>query len=1043
MELITFLVAAGAVIGFLFLRKRIAELEEEVATARKIAATQSQVRELTQRVWELERHLPVLAPPSVAEQPSPETRVAKARDAEPIHPVREPARELPVVPPAIRPAFTPLPTPLPAVEPPTPSLADRLRRLLGDQEWESLVGGSVLNKLGALILVIGIALFLGYSFGHVTPAGRASIAILVSIAMLGAGVWVERLGNYKVFARGLIGAGWAALYATSYAVYAVPAARIIEDPLVGSLGTVAVAIGMIWHSLRYRAQAVTAIAYFAAFAAMAVTPSSPFAVVSLIPLAASLLYITARFDWHEMALFGLAATYLTCVSRGKSDASLVSTQSLFLAYWVLFEAFDLLRTKKRVLAGGQDLLFPLNTACFLGLSYLTWSTHSPDRLRMAGAFGATLFLADSIVRAVVRPPSTFEAGEDLTARLRAGSFEGAFVVSAVLAGLSIVGRVPGVWAGVGLALEAEIVYLAGLRFGSQFLRRLGAGAFVLSAMRTLWPDQIEAKTEVLGHSTFNWTPPALFHAMLFSVNRAIRKPNTIFSWSATIIVAAVLAAEVPHELVATAWILLGVALWEIGFRKQLLEFRTQAYALFASGLLLAAAAALPELWVSNPLALSISLAAIYGCALRSRWIKEVVLSGKERSYFALGMSAGTALLAALLVWKLAPAEYLGLAWSILAVVVLELGSYGLPLELRGCFGPLALIAAWAIVATHLDDFAKFPAPPVYFTYFGACLCAIAATIRLTLLPAENRWERTMLRDAIAAIACMAGLAGIWLVTPDAAVTILWTGVALVVVEIGVALEESSFRYLGLAALAPVYIRVFAFDLNHSAMAAVPFAIAGIYWIWHRFSRTPFWSRTIFWAALFPEVFLIGDEAGAHNAPLGWVLVATVLLAAGNRFQLRDARLQSYAVAVLSFGTAIWSDVDPARLWISTLTVAGLYASQVLAESSDEKGAPVFFSLLGTLLLSAILYGRVTGELLTVSWGLQGLCLLGIGFVFRARILRLQGLALLLICILKLFLYDLRNLETIYRILSFVALGVILLCVSWIYSRFRENLRRLL
>ena len=64
-------------------------------------------------------------------------------------------------------------------------------------------------------------------------------------------------------------------------------------------------------------------------------------------------------------------------------------------------------------------------------------------------------------------------------------------------------------------------------------------------------------------------------------------------------------------------------------------------------------------------------------------------------------------------------------------------------------------------------------------------------------------------------------------------------------------------------------------------------------------------------------------------------------------------------------------------------------------------------------------------------------------MFRARILRLQGLALLLICILKLFLYDLRNLETIYRILSFVALGVILLCVSWIYSRFRQNLRRLL
>ena len=42
------------------------------------------------------------------------------------------------------------------------------------------------------------------------------------------------------------------------------------------------------------------------------------------------------------------------------------------------------------------------------------------------------------------------------------------------------------------------------------------------------------------------------------------------------------------------------------------------------------------------------------------------------------------------------------------------------------------------------------------------------------------------------------------------------------------------------------------------------------------------------------------------------------------------------------------------------------------------------------------------------------------------------------CVLKLFLYDLRNLETPYRILSFIALGLILLGVSWVYTRFREQ-----
>ena len=101
------------------------------------------------------------------------------------------------------------------------------------------------------------------------------------------------------------------------------------------------------------------------------------------------------------------------------------------------------------------------------------------------------------------------------------------------------------------------------------------------------------------------------------------------------------------------------------------------------------------------------------------------------------------------------------------------------------------------------------------------------------------------------------------------------------------------------------------------------------------------------------------------------------------------------------------------------------------------------SLLGSALLSIVLYGRVSGELLTVAWGIQGLALLGAGFTLRERILRLQGLAVLTLCILKLFFYDLRNLETVYRILSFVVLGLILLSVSWIYSRFRDQLRRLL
>ena len=58
-------------------------------------------------------------------------------------------------------------------------------------------------------------------------------------------------------------------------------------------------------------------------------------------------------------------------------------------------------------------------------------------------------------------------------------------------------------------------------------------------------------------------------------------------------------------------------------------------------------------------------------------------------------------------------------------------------------------------------------------------------------------------------------------------------------------------------------------------------------------------------------------------------------------------------------------------------------------------------------------------------------------------MRLSGLALLFLCLLKLFIYDLSELEAIARILSFVGLGVVLLAVSWAYTRYQEQIRQLL
>jgi uncharacterized membrane protein len=61
-------------------------------------------------------------------------------------------------------------------------------------------------------------------------------------------------------------------------------------------------------------------------------------------------------------------------------------------------------------------------------------------------------------------------------------------------------------------------------------------------------------------------------------------------------------------------------------------------------------------------------------------------------------------------------------------------------------------------------------------------------------------------------------------------------------------------------------------------------------------------------------------------------------------------------------------------------------------------------------------------------------LLAAGFWRRMAFVRWQGLGLLVFTIGKVFLYDVRSLGSIYRILSFFGLGVVLMTVSFAYQK---------
>ncbi|PKN39347.1 MAG: hypothetical protein CVU62_03900 [Deltaproteobacteria bacterium HGW-Deltaproteobacteria-2] len=75
--------------------------------------------------------------------------------------------------------------------------------------------------------------------------------------------------------------------------------------------------------------------------------------------------------------------------------------------------------------------------------------------------------------------------------------------------------------------------------------------------------------------------------------------------------------------------------------------------------------------------------------------------------------------------------------------------------------------------------------------------------------------------------------------------------------------------------------------------------------------------------------------------------------------------------------------------------------------------------------------------LSILWALYASILTGVGILKRIRGARILGILLLSVTVLKVFLMDLSSLQTFYRIISFVVLGLLLLAVSYGYNRFKH------
>jgi hypothetical protein len=215
---------------------------------------------------------------------------------------------------------------------------------------------------------------------------------------------------------------------------------------------------------------------------------------------------------------------------------------------------------------------------------------------------------------------------------------------------------------------------------------------------------------------------------------------------------------------------------------------------------------------------------------------------------------------------------------------------------------------------------------------------------------------------------------------------------------------------------------------------------------------------VFASSLVASILLAALERRAVpevTVALTWAATAAVMLTIGF-WRQSAADLRGLAYALLSV-SGMWQMVivldAQFNNWLPwALVEAGVvYAVATairapLARMGPDRSA-VFEEttrralLVGaTFLLTTIVFQWVPRGVIVPAWGLEGMGLLVGGLLLRERVLRLSGLSLLLLCLVRLG-YDVRTLDALGRIVAFVVLGLVLLSVSWVYTRFKDQIRQ--
>src|SRR5262249_16389200 len=274
------------------------------------------------------------------------------------------------------------------------------------------------------------------------------------------------------------------------------------------------------------------------------------------------------------------------------------------------------------------------------------------------------------------------------------------------------------------------------------------------------------------------------------------------------------------------------------------------------------------------------------------------------------------------------------------------------------------------------------------------------------------------------------------------------------------------------------------EINKTAPAWVALALAGVYIALSRLAHSRPSTDTLdnlrFLHLSLVIVFIsvaIPIRLDGHWITIGWFVEAAVLLWVSDR--IKSDFLALFAICALLLGVCRLVFIDDfytstlifnSRMATYSIAIAALaLAAWLASRRPDDLGGN--FAGLALVAINALALIAVSHEIHdffsqqmaratpknsigdTSNWGLDyrriqiardftystlfmtyGAMLMVVGFWRRSAFVRWQALFLIAATVIKVFVYDVSELDRAYRILSFIVLGVLLLTISFAYQR---------